>query len=279
MLPILEIARPVFQAYLIESNTRQAAGVPPVISRSIAWSEIKLDHRGRRVIAIHKHKRGGSAGVAGSTHRKKSNKGDDKAKATAGKAEQAATITPPKDANAQQTEVAEFTAKQDAKLKAMKAEGKTWAEITKETGRSKQTLWNRYKQIKDDTDADKDKSKHESKSDDKAKDAAQKDDKKKPDKDKGKDTKAQPAAQKKAEQKTTQAASNVAQVGSPTIIEEDDMFTSEELRTIVQIISHDTDSTWKRIASRFADKTGRRVHAEDLREKFEGFWPYAWEKT
>jgi hypothetical protein len=261
-----------------------------MIGGSIAWSEIKLDHRGRRVIAIHKHKRDGSAGVAGSTHSKKSIKGDDKAKATAGKAEQTATTAPPKDANAQQPEVTDFTATQDAKLKAMKAEGKTWAEITKELGRSKQTLLNRYRQIKDDTDADKDKPNPEPKSNesnDKAKDAAHKDGKKHTDKqEKGKDIKAQPAAtaakdaqkktdQKKADQKTTQAASNVAQVGSPTILEEDDMFTGEELWIIVQIMNHDTESTWKRISSRFADKTGRHVHPEDLREKFEVVWPHA----
>lgn len=52
-------------------------------------------------------------------------------------------------------------------------------------------------------------------------------------------------------------------------LQEDEFFTFEELQLLCQLIGKDGGRSWLRIASAFHDKTGRRVHPEDIKEKFE----------
>jgi hypothetical protein len=142
----------------------------------------------------------------------------------------------------------------------MKAENKTWKEISAELGRSASTLKARFKQIKDekaDAVAERIKPKEEPKADDKKKNDSQ---------GKKKDTTAQP--------KATKAASNVAQVGEPVVLDEDDTFSYDELRKLVRIYQDDHTDTWTRIASRFYDETERRIAAEVLKAKFRQVWPH-----
>jgi len=51
-------------------------------------------------------------------------------------------------------------------------------------------------------------------------------------------------------------------------LQEDEFFTFEELQLLCQLIGKDGGRSWLRIASAFHDKTGRRVHPDDIREKF-----------
>lgn len=52
-------------------------------------------------------------------------------------------------------------------------------------------------------------------------------------------------------------------------LQEDDLFSFGELQCLTELIMRDERQRWLRIASAFADRTGRRVHSEDIREKFE----------
>lgn len=52
-------------------------------------------------------------------------------------------------------------------------------------------------------------------------------------------------------------------------LQSDNLFTISELQFLSELIMRDQNQTWLRIASLFYDKTGRKVHPEDIREKFE----------
>ncbi|KAI7155043.1 hypothetical protein KC349_g7247 [Hortaea werneckii] len=52
-------------------------------------------------------------------------------------------------------------------------------------------------------------------------------------------------------------------------LQSDSLFTISELQFLSELILRDQNQTWLRIASLFYDKTGRKVHPEDIREKFE----------
>lgn len=51
-------------------------------------------------------------------------------------------------------------------------------------------------------------------------------------------------------------------------LQEDDLFSFGELQCLSELMMRDERHRWVRIASAFYDKTGRRVHPEDIREKF-----------
>ncbi|KAI5251269.1 hypothetical protein E4T42_04416 [Aureobasidium subglaciale] len=51
---------------------------------------------------------------------------------------------------------------------------------------------------------------------------------------------------------------------------EDDMFSFGELQALSELISKDMEGMWQRVAAAFFGMTGRRVAAEDIREKFSG---------
>lgn len=64
-------------------------------------------------------------------------------------------------------------------------------------------------------------------------------------------------------------------MGEWMTLQEDDMFSFRELQLLSELIMMDAKGSWDgvyswlRVASLFADRTGRRVHPEDIREKFE----------
>lgn len=49
---------------------------------------------------------------------------------------------------------------------------------------------------------------------------------------------------------------------------QDDLFSLEELQILWNLVKKDKEKEWLRIASGFYDKTGRRVHGDDIRERF-----------
>lgn len=52
-------------------------------------------------------------------------------------------------------------------------------------------------------------------------------------------------------------------------LQEDDIFSFGELQCLSELIGRDANQSWNRIAAKFFDLTGRRVHPDDVREKFE----------
>lgn len=53
-------------------------------------------------------------------------------------------------------------------------------------------------------------------------------------------------------------------------LQEDELFSFGELQLLSELVAQYDAGRWGMVASRFFDKTGRRVHAEDVREKFMG---------
>jgi hypothetical protein len=52
-------------------------------------------------------------------------------------------------------------------------------------------------------------------------------------------------------------------------LHEDDIFSFGELQCLSELIAKDMNQGWQRVAAKFFDLTGRRVHPDDVREKFE----------
>ena len=52
-------------------------------------------------------------------------------------------------------------------------------------------------------------------------------------------------------------------------LQEDDIFSFGELQCLSELIAKDMNQGWQRVAAKFFDLTGRRVHPDDVREKFE----------
>ncbi|KAK3672503.1 hypothetical protein LTR78_007553 [Recurvomyces mirabilis] len=170
----------------------------------------------------------------------------------------------------------EWTAEEHAKLKELWAANTPLKQIAKELKRPQKQCEERYNEISggggDDTA-----------NDEKQADAGGR----------SKMTKAQKKAAKKAAngagaadgkggtKKDAKKASSKAQsvrsngearftMGEWLTLQEDDLFSFGELQCLSEIIMKDQKQTWVRIAAKFYDLTGRRVHPDDIREKFEG---------
>lgn len=183
----------------------------------------------------------------------------------------------------------EWTPAEDAKLKEMKAEGKSWKEIATEFGVHVGQIKKRWNQIKDTVEGggdDKKKDESGKKGEDggkaneggdggagqtkKEKRAA-----KKAEAEKAKEAETKNDEKKEKSKKASSKAGSVEGVeprftmGEWQILQEDDLFSFGELQCLSELIMKDRDFSWLRIAGAFYDTTGRRVHPEDIREKFE----------
>ncbi|TKA80153.1 hypothetical protein B0A49_00759 [Cryomyces minteri] len=176
----------------------------------------------------------------------------------------AKTITAMKDIGTQTEDEAfsnDFTRAQDAKLLRLKAEGKqTWKEIASALGKSQSQVKNRYKDIKP--------------AEDKAGEATSKAEKNKGNAAKGK------GAKEGSKNAKNHAGGDARAASKPydddikfsleewKVLNEDDVFSFKELQLLAAIMFKDVDEQCMRVASRFFDKTGRRIHPHDVREKF-----------
>lgn len=165
----------------------------------------------------------------------------------------------------------------------MKADSRPWKEIVAEIGRGQHDCKNRAKELgivhgqpqkKEEAAAENGGAAGDKKN-------GKKDDAKPEKKDKKADKKADipsngdkksiPTASSKAPSKAaSQAGSGQARftMGEWMTLQEDDLFSFGELQCLSELIMRDENQRWLRIASLFADKTGRKVHADDIREKF-----------
>jgi hypothetical protein len=166
-----------------------------------------------------------------------------------------------------------FTADENAKIRELMGQGMGAAKIAHNMdGRTRAEVGKRIGELKkQDGDAG-----GNTKGDDEPKEGAQKDNSKSDDT-KGKDKKRNKSSNKqeskpKAGKPASVAGSAYSEVkftmGEWLTLQEDDEFTFRELQFLSELIGKHPDWSWLQIASRFADKMDRRVHPEDIREKF-----------
>lgn len=180
-----------------------------------------------------------------------------------------------------------FTPEEDEKIKEMKAEQKSWKEIVDVVGRNQGVLKKHWKEIdpskggegdapaKQDEGGKKNEGSKKGGKGDKAKGGEDND--KQADKKSGKKDKKDKADKEAAEKKapSNKAPSNIGSNGQARFtmnewmtLQEDDIFSFGELQCLSELMMRDERQRWTRIASAFFDKTGRRIHPEDIREKF-----------
>lgn len=66
------------------------------------------------------------------------------------------------------------------------------------------------------------------------------------------------------------AASTAYTVKTMPSLTEDDLFSFGELQALSELIGKDMEGMWHRVSAAFFGMTGRRIPAEDIKEKFEG---------
>jgi hypothetical protein len=177
-----------------------------------------------------------------------------------------------------------WTAEDDKQLIDLKTEGKTWAQIAEITGRPVHALKHHWKDINPDKQNNQNYKPEEKKDNNNGSANNNEAEITKP-------TKAEKKAAKKAAKTEAGAptkpasvkAASAAKAASVTksdgqarftlgewrTLQEDDVFSFGELQCLSELMLRDERQRWLRLASAFYDKTGRRVHSEDIREKFE----------
>jgi hypothetical protein len=216
-----------------------------------------------------------------------------------------------------------WTPEEDEKLKAMKAENKSWKIIAEEMGRAQHVLKARFKEIggaagndqgkknadgKGQNDKEKQGGGGQGKQGKKGKKGGdnqqnnQKHDNKNNTNEKSnqekKESEKKPSSSKK-EEESNKPTSKPASINKPTskpasakpasisnsanaaanetrftmtdwlTLQEDDMFSFGELQCLSELIGKDLSQSWQRVAAKFFDLTGRRIHPDDVRDKFE----------
>lgn len=218
--------------------------------------------------------------------------GNGKQGAEAGQSEQKAEDKKGGNGGQQKTDQRVFTDEQDKELKECKATGEGWRLIAKRLKKSQDACEKRWGEIGGDPPKQDESKKEEPKKEEPKKIEPEKEEPKKDDskKDQNGTNKAKSVAKSdtkkeeikkpasaKAPSKAASVAGSVRSTRSSVrfsirewrTLQEDEFFTFEDLQVLCQLIGKDGDRSWLRIASAFHDKTGRRVHPEDIREKFE----------
>ncbi|SMY20147.1 unnamed protein product [Zymoseptoria tritici ST99CH_1A5] len=167
-----------------------------------------------------------------------------------------------------------FTSDEDTKIRKLMGEGLNAPKIAHEFGdRTKKDIGKRMGELKKQDAEDGGKKDGDGqKSADKPKDGAKPNNANSDDKKKDKQSKKEggnPKAAAKAPSNAPSAHSEVKFTMNEWVtLQEDDEFTFRELQYLSALIGTHPDWSWLQIASRFADKMDRRVHPEDIREKF-----------
>ncbi|OQO12251.1 hypothetical protein B0A48_02892 [Cryoendolithus antarcticus] len=253
----------------------------------VTYYEVKKNRNGSRSLVAHRGAIGSTNGEKVTENNvKKDHFGDQKANGKGDTGNQPKAGASRESKGAFRGNDVPWTADEDAKIKAMKAEGKTWKEIATELNRAKGQVSARFREINTEEGAGN--------TNGQAKDNAQKNgnDANKQSGDQNNDNAANKGGGKKGKKdksandnnakqdkkqndKKSQPSKLAAEDARFTMadwqtLQEDDLFSFGELQCLSEIIAKDPEMSWPRIAARFFDITGRRVHADDVREKFEG---------
>ena len=206
-----------------------------------------------------------------------------------------------------------WTPEEDEKLKAMKAENKSWKIISGEMGRAQHVLKTRFKEIggaaendqgkkeangkggegqndKEKQQGGKQGKKNKKSGDNNQQNDKQKKDTKKPTNEKPNGSKKEDSTKKPHSKKEETPRTSTNKTSSKTshsnrndnsnketrftisdwlTLQEDDMFSFGELQCLSELIGKDLGQSWQRVVAKFFDLTGRRIHPDDVREKFE----------
>ena len=181
---------------------------------------------------------------------------------------------------------------EDAELRALKEKNTSWRNIAQEMKRSQQQCKDRWKEIEGkaaDGDENENKKndnggkkggkgkpsdeeikqrqmeKQQKKAEEKKKEEAKNEDKSKDEK-KRQEAAPAPTPAKAADKPRGEARFTANEWKT---LQEDNLFRFSELQLLIDLVLRDSGQTWIRVASRFFDKTGRRVHPLDIRDKFE----------
>lgn len=156
---------------------------------------------------------------------------------------------------------APWTEEDDKLLKELWENEAGWKELKNKLHRSKPAIEDRWREINKVDDSEKPEAK------------AEKPKKEEPKKEEPKKASSAKAASVKAASVVSKARSHRSEarftMGEWMSLQEDELFTFQELQLLSHIIMRDPSQSWLRVASSFHDKTGRRVHPDDIREKFE----------
>jgi hypothetical protein len=214
------------------------------------------------------------------------------------------TAGEPKKDEGEHGDDAPWTAEQDKVLKAMKEDGKSWAQIVQEVGHSKSQCQARWKEINSAQGKKEDAGKKDGGGDggDQAKQGGENKDGNNQNQGQGKKNKKGGNNQnhnqnhnnnqsndkndnnnknnhqnKKGNKPTPKPSSNNDNIPNEArftmndwlTLQGDDIFSFGELQCLSELIAKDMNQSWHRVAAKFFDLTGRRVHPDDVREKFE----------
>lgn len=263
-----------FKIYAIDADTGKPLDANVACKTYLKHYDIQKDKNGNRVFVRRRSAKNSDKDVT--TKHVKANSGGDGKKGGAG------ADNKKNDAKAggggasggDFTQDKQWTAKDDAKLKKMKADGKTWAEICAEFKCAKKVCQNRWKELeKADGGGEA-----ETKANDSKARATVNEGKRQKAKAKAKadnENMTKPAQNEKKRQKPPSRAGSKDDgearftMNEWITLQEDDMFSFGELQCLSELIAKDNRQSWLRVAGAFFDLTGRRVHPDDIRDKFQ----------
>lgn len=169
-----------------------------------------------------------------------------------------------------------FTEEDDKLLRELKQSGANWKSIKKQLKKPQPVCEKRWEEIGGDVAKEEPKKDEPPKKEDTTNEGGKKDDAK--NEHTKQETAKKPASvAKKASSRAGSVAGSVRSTRSSVkfsirewrALQEDDFFSFDELQLLCQLIGKHGEASWLGIASAFHDKTGRRVHPDDIREKFE----------
>lgn len=262
---------PPFKLYAIDADTGKPLDPNVGITKYVRYYDVKADKHGKKSLVSHK-------GVKAAENKPADNKNDDKQangkKDDKPSAEASKNGKPAEKQNDGQKAAAtteEWNAELDEKLKTLATGGTPWPEIATAIGKPQKACKKRFFGDLKLTLQNKDKAadaKAPEQTGDANKNTAAKANGNKTEKPKQKET-----SNGKGKQAASKAASNDGEarftMNEWMTLQEDDLFSFGELQCLSELIAKDSGQSWLRIASAFYDTTGRRVHPDDIRDKFQ----------
>ncbi|KAK1074597.1 hypothetical protein LTR74_000840 [Friedmanniomyces endolithicus] len=257
-----------FRLVPIDADTRQP--LDPNIGRrtAVTYYDIKKDGKGKPAIVAHRSPTPSAHGGNGKEDEKNGKNGGNGEIGKNGgkndaKAEKKAEKKDGGGGNDKNPNFREWTAEEDAELKRLMAEGNTPKQIAKEMKRGQAQIKKRWAEIGNTvkiekvepkkTEARAEEHKHVSKKEKKAAKKAEE------------AHAAAAATNNKPDRNDGEARFTLHEWQTLT---EDSLFSLGELQCLSELAMRDQSQNWQRIAGKFYDKTGRRVHADDIRDKF-----------
>jgi len=287
--------RKPFKLFAIDADTGQPLDPNVRAKTRVTYHELQNGSNGSKKLVAHKS--ASQVAKEGGGEKTDAKPAGEEAKKEDAKKEGSKKEDAPKDDAAkveQKGNDVAWTPEEDEKLKAAKAINKSWRIIAEEMGRAQHSLKARFKEINDTTGNDEAKKDSDGKNDKEKQGGGNgnggqgkqgKKGKKGGDNQQNNNQNKEPdkkSASKKEEPKKPASNKPASKSGSVNnnfetrftmtdwlTLQEDDMFSFGELQCLSELIGKDLSQSWQRVAAKFFDLTGRRIHPDDVRDKFE----------